>query len=494
MVKQYIFFYLLVFSTLISRSQGINNIWLMGYSGGGGLFQINFDSTPIMPIISPRIMSFDAAEANISDKDGNLLFYSNGIYIADASHDTMQNGGSISIGSFANQFNNHGIPVPQEVIILPNPDDSSKFYLFYQTNSLYLAGRYMPHALFYCEIDMNQNFGLGAVINKNIILLSDTLIAGEITACKHANGRDWWLISHRYMSDEYYKFLITPHSVSGPFTQNIGSFMMYRGLGQSCFSPDGKKFACYHPLEDLDVMDFDRCTGNFSNFIHVSINDSAAAGGVAFSSNSKLLYVSSTKYVYQINLNDTNITSSMTTVATWDGFYSPFSPFATTFYLAQLAPDNKIYINSTNGVGHLHVINEPDSFGIACNLAQHSIVLPAFNACTIPNHPNYFLGADSGSVCDTLQLGIKSTQQKIPLETVNVFPNPALDYLQVNYIPSNYVKPIQIIDVNGKVILERKLAQYSQMTRIDVSKFLAGIYLCKITYRDKSVTCKFVKE
>ncbi|MEZ5068912.1 MAG: hypothetical protein R2847_10690 [Bacteroidia bacterium] len=39
---------------------------------------------------------FIEAGANISDAQGNMLFYTNGYYIADASNDTMQNGNDIS--------------------------------------------------------------------------------------------------------------------------------------------------------------------------------------------------------------------------------------------------------------------------------------------------------------------------------------------------------------------------------------------------------------
>jgi hypothetical protein len=59
-------------------------------------------------------------------------------------------------------------------------------------------------------------------------------------------------------------------------------------------------------------------------------------------------------------------------VATWDGFEEN-GFFATTFYLAQLAPDGKIYINSNNGVSYLHVINNPDSLGLACDVCQHCV-------------------------------------------------------------------------------------------------------------------------
>lgn len=471
--------------------QGVNNIWLLGY-GNGTRMKINFDSLPPIPNLVSRKMNFMETEANISNKSGNLLFYTNGVFIADASNDTMQNGDGLSTGSFGNQFVNFGLPVPQAALILQNPGDTNIYYLFYTTFTLNINGYWQPQALYNCIIDMTLNGGLGGVVQKHLPLIQDTLIASELTACKHANGRDWWIITHRYNSDLYYKFLLTPSGILGPYTQNIGSYMYVRGPSQSCFSPDGKRFACYHPLEDLDIMSFDRCSGDFSNYIHVPINDSAGAGGVAFSPNSQLLYVSSTNYVYQFNMSASNIVTSQTKVATWDGFYSPGPPFATTFYLSQLAPDGKIYISSNNSVKHIHVINYPDSIGPSCNLVQHSMALPAYNAFTLPNHPNYFLGADSGSVCDTLQLGTNEINNKGNI-IFRIYPNPAIDFINLIFTPDEQIKEIEILNVDGEIILKRNIPQWCQINQIDVSNLINGIYLCRFKTLGKTTSYKFIK-
>lgn len=460
-------------------AQGISNNWLFGYSNSGRSM-VNFDSLPPTPYLKTRKMNFREAQATMSDRNGNLLFYTNGIWIANSTGDTLQNGTGLSVGSFYDQFVNDGIPAPQAVMFLPNPADSNLYAMFYQTYTVDVNGYLQPPALFYCEIDMSLDNGLGAVTQKNIPLVQDTLIASELTACKHGNGRDWWIITHRYNSNLYYKFLLTPSGIQGPFSQNIGTVMYVRGPSQSSFSPDGKKFACYHPLEDLDIMDFDRCSGMFSNFIHIAINDSAAAGGVAFSLNSKLLYVSSLKYVYQFDLNATSVDSSKITVATWDGFYSPSPPFATNFYLSQLAPDGKIYINSTNGVLDMHVINYPDSSGLGCNLTQHSFHLPAYNARTIPNHPNYFLEADSGSVCDSLMLAEQPNFLGRE-SSISVFPNPAQNHFYISqHNPMKGKKLFSLYNSFGIQVMSREIVETSRHVQITTNEFPAGIYFWRL--------------
>src|SRR5262249_2930330 len=144
----------------------------------------------------------------------------------------------------------------------------------------------------------------------------------------------------------------------------------------------------------------------------------------AFSSNSDVLYLSSMTYVYQFDLTSGNIAATQQTVAIYDGFYSPSPPLATSFYLAQLAPDGKIYIVCGNSTLDIHVINNPDSLGLSCDVCQHCIHLPAFNAFTIPNHLNYFLGADTTStICDTVTNITNNLRERNIME---VYPNPVV--------------------------------------------------------------------
>ncbi|MBL0050692.1 MAG: hypothetical protein IPP29_03770 [Bacteroidetes bacterium] len=107
-----------------------------------------------------------------------------------------------------------------------------------------------------------------------------------------------------------------------------------------------------------------------------------------------MLYLSDIDSVFQYDLNASNIEQSKLLLAVWDSFYSPYPPFATGFYMTLNGPDGKIYLSTGNGTKHLHVINNPDSLGIGCDLVQHAIALPYF-IVLLPNHPNYFLG-DNG--------------------------------------------------------------------------------------------------
>lgn len=432
-VKKYFFVLLLIPWNLFS--QGINNIWLSGYNCGNvsecGISQINFLSGSPDTTHVPFGMNFLDCNANISDASGNLLFYTNGVYIANANNDTMLNGSGLNPSTYTSQFYSQGLRVRQGNLILPLPGDSLRYYLFHET--LFFdqsVNDYRSSEIYFSVIDMGLDGGLGAVTQKNIVLLSDTLNPGALTACKHANGRDWWIVFHKSKGNRYYTYLFTPSGLQGPFAQHIGhSIASNDWIWQSCFSPDGKKFSVVMARDTINFMEFDRCSGLFSNPVSICIKDSANGRGVAISSNSQYAYVSSMNYVYQYDLNATNIDSSKYLVAKFDGYADIIPPFYTTFYLAQLAVDRKIYITTGNGTRWFNVINDPDLPGRNCNFLQHGFQLPTYNAYTIPNFPYFSLGSETGTVCDSLpSIGSRNDASSLFKKSPQIWPDSSIGY------------------------------------------------------------------
>ena len=489
-----IFLYLFILISVKSKSQGIENLWLMGYDCCHPPYfypiNLNFNSGSLVIDTVARDMNINCTNGVISDKQGNLLFYSNGVYVANKNNDTMLNGSGLNPAIFTTNHIQYGLTIEQANLIIPFPDDSTKYYLFHETIDDFFNTK-SSFYLYYSIIDMTLDNGLGGVIQKNTILLNDTLVRGRITACKHANGRDWWLIVPEYITGNVFKFLITPTGIDGPYLQNLQT-IRYNSNGQAVFSRQGNKFAYYDSFKDLDIFDFDRCTGNFSNQIHVIINDSAYAGGVAFSENGRFLYVSSIRYIYQFDMNATDIALSQITVAIWDTVYSPSPPSATVFYLAALAPDNKIYINSSNSTNTLHVINFPDSFGVACDVCQNCVQLTSFNGFTIPNHPNYFLGAEAGSVCDTLHIGIDDVPD---VESAfNLFPNPTTRLLYVTQKVNATIRNLEVFNTLGqKMDVRYSSIKNNEYMEINVQHLSPGVYFLEMVTDGEKVVRRFVR-
>lgn len=466
--------------------------WLFSGIYNNGLpMEFNFDTLPPTLHVKNRKMNFDCANASISDHAGNLLLYTNGIWIANSTGDTMLNGNRIVQNNLPIGWINNGLPVIQGTLILPFPGDSNKFILFHNSPSWSLPNPTVPYKMFYTLIDMTQDSGRGSVLSKMNILITDTIQIGELTACKHANGRDWWILIHQFRSNLFYRILLDPQGPVIDGIQSIGTLRDKSG-GSICFSPDGKWLAQYSGDTELNFYSFDRCSGHLSNYLHTQFADHAPLGGVAFSSNSQFLYVTSPSSVYQFNLHDSDIISSQQTVAQWDTTYSPSPPFAAGFFLMQLMLDGKIYIVCNNGTKTFHRINYPDSLGLACAVEQHFIQLPAYNLYTIPNYPNYYLGADSSSICDTLQLSLKPNYSLHKL-AIHCYPNPTINELNVTYQPSGEIQTIEVIDINGKIITKQVASIWSHAQRLDVSNFKTGMYLCRIKSNSSSMSCKFVK-
>ncbi len=472
-------------------SQNQDKLWLMGYGCCTTNFTgINMDFRSGGLVVSSVQRHFNFAETNgqFCDSAGNILFCSNGIYISNANDDTMLNGSGLNPSDYTTAHSLYGLHIPQANLVIPIPGDPTKYYLFHETSDDRF-NTYATYYLYYSIIDMTLDGGLGGVIQKNTVLLHDSLVEGELTACKHANGRDWWLISHKWQSDTSFRFLVTPNGIQGPW---IDDLITWRNnyFGQTAFSPDGSKYVYYEPYGDLDIWDFDRCSGLFSNLIHVDIIDSGGAGGAAFSSGGRYLYISNIYKIYQFDLLATDIPASQITLAIYDGFVSGGLP--TVFYQQQLAPNGKIYINSSSSVFDYHVINYPDSAGLACDLQQHSIHLPGYSV-SLPNHPNYFLGAKGGTVCDSLISDvpfISSIQ-----ESFNLFPNPVKNILYITQGKKELIKTINIFNSIGqKQAITYSSIKNGEYIEVNTSSLSAGVYFLEMISEKQSIVKRFVKE
>ena len=337
---------------------------------------------------------------------------------------------------------------------------------------------------------MSLNGGLGSVISKNQVLINDSMNVGKISACKHGNGRDWWIVIHRVNSNKFIKFLVTPYGINGPYFQNIGSYRM-DDAGQAKFSPDGTRYAYFHyrSNSDLDVFDFDRCTGTLSNWRNDTLPFEFGNVGCAFSSNSQMMYVGNILNIYQYDLSINNLLATRNIVAVWDSFKEGGS-LGTYLCLPELAPDGKIYLTTGNGTHYMHVINNPDVYGMGCNVAQHSLLLPAYYFNTLPNHPNYFLGPAPGNPCNNL--GIPPAPYE-GVKKIQVFGNPTNDKFTLWFPPDKDVGVLEIYDVNGECIRTERVSQWSQYKTVDIGEFGAGVYFCRMRWPDGEGSVKVVR-
>ncbi len=347
-------------------------------------------------------------------------------------HEVVENGVSLNTEPFVTNNYHSGYKVVQSEIFLNLPNSLDTLLLFHIStdydNLLGITGTFL-HV---------TTIAGGAVVSKNVPLLEDVSI-GAISAVKHANGRDWWVFVNEEVKNSYYKILLTDKGImSTEWFELEPAFPFLYASSLFTFSPDGSRMARYYVTNGVYVYDFDRCTGSFFNPVFVPLPNSSLGGGLSISPNSRFLYITYVDEIYQFDLWADDIGASKEVVAVWDSYYYPLP---TLFMLSQLGPDGRTYINAPNSVWMMHTIQYPNKKGLACEVRQHSVQLPTYNAFTMPHFPNYRLGPLDGSPCDTLGL------DNIPVAKYR-YEQPAplgdtLDYLQVEFTDLSYYEPAQ---------------------------------------------------
>ncbi|MEO6037021.1 MAG: hypothetical protein ABIQ93_01325, partial [Saprospiraceae bacterium] len=258
----------------------------------------------------------------VSDQNGVLQFYSNGCQIMNHQHQPMENGDGISSGPIHDQYCIHtGYPVGNGLLSLPFPGHEGQYYHFHMRQ---YAPSYLTWDLLWSRIDMNANNGLGKVLEKNMPLVQDTLLP-SVSAVRHANGRDWWIIVGEQFTDDTYCFLLDTSGIqNAPIIRHDSWIGPDQGAGMLAFSPDGKKMArSGHGLPAaFRIYDFDRCSGQLSNPVTVTIPEAEAfVSWACFSPNSRYLYLTNeVSRLYQYDTWATDISASVQLVGEYDGF------------------------------------------------------------------------------------------------------------------------------------------------------------------------------
>lgn len=476
-------------------AQKHDNIWIIGYPSGDSLSTYNspfgityfdFNYQPVKIYKKWLDLSYNETNTTISDKNGNMLFTTNMCKIKGKDGKSVKNGDTLL---FNKTWYKYGIRAEQGVLALPMPANENQYFLIYGNK---LIEYFSPifSSIFDKTIGTN-----GGIIEKNKLILKDSFATGKITAVKHANGRDWW-INLIKSSSTHYLFLLDPNGLKLHNIKKMGE-PIREGVGQAVFSPDGTKYVFNNSVnksigQDVFIFDFDRCEGVLSNPYQMHF-DSAAFSGIAISPNSRFLYFSDGWHVIQYDLQATDIKASETILATWDGLID-LGP--TGFSNMQLGPDNRIYISTPGATSYMSYIEKPDLLGKACNVKQNSIKLPTYNSRSIPNHPNYRLGALKKSHCDTLKT--INVLQNFLSKNIVVYPNPASQTLTIDIensfiMEQKYPLYLNIHSASGELILLKTISN-TPLHIIDISIIPSGFYLVSIrTEKQLLGTHRFVK-
>jgi gliding motility-associated-like protein len=338
-VKTRVFLFVLIvlLGVIPGRAQHAN-IWYFGAFAG-----MDFNGGPPVPIFNSA-MSMIEGTASIADRNtGQILFYTNGMSVWDATHTIMSNGTGLLGNSSATQ----------SAMIVPQPGNDSIYFIFTVGSG--------SADIHYSKVNMNKNGGLGEVDNttKNTFLVSP--VCEKLTASLHANGQDIWVLSHGYNNSNFYAWLVTASGVNSvPVTTSIGPSVTFY-IGQMKVSPDGNTIGMVTSIMAQPmVADFNSATGVVSNVI--VLPSSGQEYGCAFSGNSQYFYTGWINSGWEIMQYDVSSMVSATVIASETKVGNNGRVIAS----MQLGPDGKIY-TTKSGLSELGVINDPDQPGMACN-------------------------------------------------------------------------------------------------------------------------------
>jgi gliding motility-associated-like protein len=347
---QWVILLVICWHSEVSAQKEVNN-WYFGNRAG-----ITFNPSTVTALTNGQLNTSEGC-ATISNFKGQLLFYTDGISVWDSTHSITPNGTGLKGNSSSTQSG----------IIVPNPGNSKQFYIFTVDD---VAG---SDGLQYSLFDLSLNSGLGDIVStvKNVKIADYT--CEKITAVQHANGKDFWVCTHKFTSDTIYSFLVNSSGVVAKPVASSTKFQISGSAGNTLgymkISPDGTKIAFANWTYDTTGLgDFDTKTGRVTN-VWSFYNDDAY--GIEFSANSKFLYVAEMyKYnIYQYDLKAPNKGLFLLSKTLVD-----YRSGAGTIGALQIGPDKKIYICRTSRAS-LDVIHAPDSAGSACRVRYDVVSL-----------------------------------------------------------------------------------------------------------------------
>lgn len=468
-----------------------DNIWIMGYHYISDFVAgLDFSNGKIDTVAFASKIEMTRGSVSMSDKNGDLQFYTNGLSIMSKDHDTLYNSTNFNPSPRADYVGFQDLPLPQCILSLPQPGHDSVYYLTHLNYERY--NDVLPSLSIgwrYSTIDMTEQNGTGAMIDKGIMLTSDTMMYSTMQAAPHCNGTDWWIVCAKAYSDLYYRALLTEEGIELIDSFSIGVTLSDYISGQSVFSPDGNKY-CLVDSESNEVIiwDFDRCTGSLYNPTVIEYelqDDSDTVYGCAFSPNSRFLYISSNLYYRQFDLCKLETEEDpVTYIEKWDGTYMWIYPVS--FATQRLTPNNKIIVAPRASSRMLSTVHNPNGYGKSCDFRQHDIELRDWTynfRATLPEYPHYRI-QETYTNCDTTLTSIDNVvSSDIRLK---VYPNPTASL--ITFESNSYAflsnTRIEIFDIQGRLMHEIDVSG-DQYFSLDISTYPSGIYAYVIINHDQ---------
>lgn len=324
-------------------AQNENNHWYFGNNAG-----LDFLTGAARALQNGELRS-ESASSVVSDQAGNLLFYTDGRTIWNRNHEEMANGSGLN-----------GNPnLTQGTVIVPFPEKPNQYLVFS------LSENQSPTQLYYSIVDLEQEGGLGRVIQKNIPLRAN--LTERLAAVRHCNGTDFWVMTHEWNGNRFLAFEVNASGVKpDPVISAVGAEHRgnpNNGKGMLKFASYGNRLAV--AIEDLQAVEiFDFFPNNGRLVLKASLDATFRLSGfhpfgLEFSLDNTKLYISSRQeaLLYQFDISLPDIAATQ------------FLLGAVPMGALQLGLDGRIYGARFNS-NFLGVIRFPNNPGLGMGYGQ----------------------------------------------------------------------------------------------------------------------------
>jgi hypothetical protein len=453
----------------------------------GNMFLFNDDS--LEQIIDPSclpIRRYFSGASFCDRQNGELIFACNGWRLINGQGDVL-----------AHKLWFDDIPHPGDSpdtttvnifsgpLFLNDPGDSTKAYLFYGQMLPFL----MQNVSFRADVHFTYallDIPTRTLISKNNVVFSDTSSMSDMQACRHANGRDWWIIKPHIYSDLYYIGLLDPGGIEMNLVQLPNVTHELRGNTVSKFNIQGTKYIQYTggfglQPELVHEYDFDRCEGSLSNLIIHDISDSIAnndnLSAITISPDGSKFYFNrnasfSSNIIqgfFQVDLNNDDMNLISRTVST-----PQMMPNGQKMLIGEYYFDENNDIQ--NSVSEIVNPNAPFDELIINHFKYNT---PNAMLTIAPSNFAYFrLGAEVGSICDSLTVGVTTVLDNNGIK-FKIYPNPTESTLSIEHDLTNLCK-ISAIDQLGRVKWQRKTIDQKIVLTKEIQELNQGIYWLEI--------------
>jgi PKD repeat protein len=357
----------------------------------GELAGMNVRTSPPV-ILTDGVMNTREGCITVSDTSGRLMFYSDGSDVWTKNHVKMP--GGVGLWGFSSST--------QSCIVIPWPGRPSRYFLV----TVDAVERSYARGISYSVVDMTLNGGNGDVLLLNVPLAPGA--SEKITAVRHANGVDAWLIGHEVGTNTFLVYLVTRNGINAtPATYRLGPAVQFGDIGYLRANPQGTRLAMATSMPGrLSMFRFDRATGAISTAITLS---SQLTYGVEFSPDGTKLYASSYSNTsidqYDCSVADASIAGTRMSI----GRSGAVSNGA-----LQLAPNGCIYLAHENSPT-ISEIARPNVRGVGCQYRDRNIDLggrisrlglPNMFPAVFSNETVYDIAVSDGCVGDTLAMRV----------------------------------------------------------------------------------------